>query len=51
MKRLILAGFVALASFGAVQLTVPEAKAESNLECQACPEGCFLGRYCQCICW
>lgn len=50
MKRLIFAGLVALASFGAVQLTLPEAKASSDLECKACPDGCELRPYCQCYC-
>ena len=50
MKRLILAGFVVLASFGAVQLTVPEAKASEDMGCKVCQPGCFLSSYCRCIC-
>lgn len=43
MKRLILAGLVALGTFGAVQATVPAANANhidcSTVRCMACPEG------------
>lgn len=43
MKRLILAGIVALAAFGAVEMTTPRAEAipvDCNaVKCPACPEG------------
>jgi hypothetical protein len=46
MKRLILAGFVSLAAFGAIQLTLPQADAAPPrcdlVRCEACPAGTVL---------
>lgn len=46
MRRLILAGFVSLAAFGAVQLSLPEAAAAPPrcdlVRCMECPAGTVL---------
>ncbi|HEX2223811.1 MAG TPA: hypothetical protein VHN15_06375 [Thermoanaerobaculia bacterium] len=46
MRRLILAGFVSLAAFGAVQLSLPQADAAPPrcdlVRCEACPAGTVL---------
>jgi hypothetical protein len=57
MKRLILAGIVALAAFGAVEMTTPRAEATpidcNYVKCAACPEGQTLSpvgnNCCRCI--
>lgn len=55
MKRLILAGLVALAAFAAVEITAPKAYAEdcSVVLCLTCPEGYVLsptpGNCCRCV--
>jgi hypothetical protein len=45
MKRLILAGIVALSAFATVQVTAPKAAAAGRCDgvrCMACPEGFVL---------
>jgi hypothetical protein len=57
MKRLILAGIVALAAFGAVEMTTPLAEANPaqclTVRCGLCPEGQELSpvgsNCCRCI--
>lgn len=57
MKRLILAAFIGLASFGAVELSTPKAQADpvdcSFVKCPACPEGTVFsptnGNCCRCV--
>jgi len=41
MKRLILAGLVALGTFATLQVTAPQAQAANcdNVRCMACPDG------------
>lgn len=55
MKRLILAGLVALAAFAAVEITAPKVYAEdcSVVLCLTCPEGYVAsptpGNCCRCV--
>ena len=55
MKRLILAGVVALAAFGAVEMSTPKAEAAdcSVVLCLTCPEGYVAsptpGNCCRCV--
>lgn len=57
MKRLILAGIVALAAIASVQVSAPQAGAApidcSTVKCMACPEGYVFaptqGNCCRCV--
>jgi hypothetical protein len=57
MKRLVLAGLVALTAFGAIQASAPRVEAQptdcSAVLCLTCPEGFVLsptpGNCCRCI--